>query len=236
MMFLHIFLLSLLDSGMVSSKAVVAHNTATSKAKVITHIPAQEKKMIAFTFDACERGKPAYFDQKLLSYIIENRIPCSIFVSGEFAKRNKAELRRLSKYPFIEFENHSWHHYKDMRRLKNSGVKKEVMENEKLITGITGVKPKYFRFPGGNCDARTIGIVNDCGLKVVHWTYASGDPDKNVSSEAMIRDAMARAQSGNILIFHINGRGVHTADAFPSIYAGLKEKGYTFVRLASVIR
>jgi peptidoglycan/xylan/chitin deacetylase (PgdA/CDA1 family) len=205
-----------------------------ASSRIITHF--SDDKRIALTFDACERGKVVHFDKKLLDFIIANKIPVSIFLSGEFVKSNRTEIEKLKAYPFIEFENHSLHHFKDMRKLSDAKVNKEIAENEKIVAGITGKKPRYFRFPGGNCDERTIKLVNAQGLKVVHWTYASGDPDKHVSSKNLVDDALARTKGGDILIFHINGRGVHTADAIPQIYKGLQEKGFVFAKLDQVVK
>ena len=47
----------------------------------------------------------------------------------------------------------------------------------------------------------------------------------------MIAQTLARAKPGDILIFHINGRGVHTAEAIPGVVEGLKAKGFRFVLL-----
>ena len=227
-------LLSFLFIFLLPFELINARAPEFVSSRIITHFSDDTK--VALTFDACERGKVVHFDKKLLDFIIDNKIPVSIFVSGEFAKSNRKQIEKLKAYPFIEFENHSLHHFKDMRKLSDEKVNKEIKENQKIVEGITGKKPKYFRFPGGNCDARTIKLVNAQGLKVVHWTYASGDPDKHVSSKNLVDDALARTKGGDILIFHINGKGVHTATAIPDIVKGLKEKGFIFTKLDKVLK
>jgi peptidoglycan/xylan/chitin deacetylase (PgdA/CDA1 family) len=209
---------------------------AEGKGKVITQFDNPGQKKVALTFDACESKTASYFDTSILNYIINNRIPVSIFLSGKFAKRNAKMIKEISqKYPFIAFENHSLSHINHMERLKDKKVISEVMENEKLITSITGRKPKYFRFPAGNYNQRDLELVNKTGLKVVHWTYASGDPDKKVTANALEKEIGTKTRPGNILIFHINGRGWNTGKALPEIVKILGAKGYEFAKLEEVL-
>ena len=46
---------------------------------------------------------------------------------------------------------------------------------------------------------------------------------------------MAATRPGDILIFHVNGRGVHTAEAIPAIVEGLEAKGFRFVLLSDYL-
>jgi peptidoglycan/xylan/chitin deacetylase (PgdA/CDA1 family) len=212
---------------------------SVSKERPITHFqqPANVSgKVVAFTFDACESKKPSYFDEGILNYLVKNKIPASIFLSGKFARRNATEIRKLKKDNFIEFENHSLDHYNHMEKLSRAQVIHEIEANEKLVTSITGRKPEYFRFPAGNYNAEDLHIVDSLGLKVVHWTYASGDPDKHINADKLTNEVLTKTRSGDILIFHINRRGWHTAEALPRIVEGLKAQGYTFVKLDQVIK
>jgi len=216
----------------VSIGAFAAKNTP----KVITAFPDPGQKKVALTFDACESKTPAFFDKTILNYVIENKIPVTIFVAGKFALQNEAELKYLAHtYPFMEFENHSMNHINHMERLSDAKVVKEVMDNEKLLTRITGRKPEYFRFPAGNYNQHDLQIVQNLGLKVVHWTYASGDPDKNIKAPALENEINQLTKPGDILIFHINGRGWSTGQALPTIVKDLKAKGYQFMNVDKVV-
>jgi len=210
---------------------------AVGKHKVITKFPDPGPKKVALTFDACESKTPAYFDQSILKYIEDNKIPASIFLAGRFAERNEAEIKEIvKKYPNIEFENHSMNHINHMDRLSDNKVINEVEQNEKLVASITGRAPEYFRFPAGNYNQHDLELVNSMGLKVVHWTYASGDPDKNIKAPALENEIKTMTKPGDILIFHINGRGWSTGQALPTIISNLKAQGYSFVRLEDVVK
>jgi len=193
------------------------------------------EKTIAITFDACETKTPAYFDKDLLDFIIKERLPVTLFLSGKFIERNKEDVKKISTYDFIEIENHSYSHA-DFTKLTSKEIKNDILSNEKLITEITGKKPVIFRFPYGYYNEKSLSIVHSLNYKVVHWTFPSGDPDKKITAEDLKNNTLKNIKPGAILIFHINGRGWETKEALPNIISTLKEKGYKFVLLKEVIK
>ena len=210
--------------------------TAVSNAEVITSFDPHGKKEIVLTFDACETKTPSYFDPDILGYLIEHKIPATFFVSAKFALRNPDALSEIAdKYPFLELENHSYHHYAHMEDLNASTVREEIKSTEDIIFQETKKKTKYFRFPAGNYDEDTLAIVESMGYKVVHWSFASGDPDKHIDAARLVKGVLKDAKAGDILIFHINGRGYSTPKALPQIVETLQKRGFTFVRLDKVL-
>ncbi len=188
-------------------------------------------KDIALTFDTCKTITPSYFDEKILSYLLKEQIPFTVFMTGKFANRNQKRLREIARLPFVEIENHSFNHYQHMERLNADQIRKEVMDLDELLIKIIGKKTKYFRFPAGNYDAKTLKQIEQMNFKVVHWTFPSGDPDKNINPSRLTSWVVSKAKPGNILIFHINGMGYSTGEALPGIISSLRKKGIKFVKL-----
>lgn len=209
---------------------------STLGAEVITSFDSHGKKEIALTFDACETKTPSFFDPIILDYLKEHHIPATFFVSVKFALRNSEKLHEIAKkYPFLEIENHSNHHYAHMENLSASMLQEEIKSTEQSIYKIMGTRTKYFRFPAGNYDEVALKRVEAMGYKVVHWSFASGDPDKHIDPPRLAKGVLQNAKAGDILIFHINGRGYATPQALPSIVENLKKRGYKFVRLDRVL-
>src|SRR5690349_4297130 len=166
--------------GILIILVAVLFGTATGE--IVTRLPTREK-VVALTFDGCESKTPAFLDRRIGEYIVEQQIPCSIFVGGKFAIRNRTELAELSKFEYIRLHNHSWSHFQHMETLRPDVFEKEISDTGQLIWEITGKKPDLFRFPAGNHDARSVKAVEDLGYKVVHWTFPSGDPDKGANAD-----------------------------------------------------
>jgi len=204
-------------------------------AQVIRSLPTEDK-VVALTFDACEAGKPTVVDNGITGILAAERIPYTIFVSGRFARSHAGEVAELARSEMVEIENHSFNHPLHMETLSAERVAQEVAATESLLLQITGRRTRFFRFPGGNYDARTLAHVQALGYRVVHWGLASGDPDPGMSAARLTTRILANTHNGSIHIFHINGRGVHTGEALPRIIEGLRQRGYRFVRLDDVLK
>lgn len=203
-------------------------------ADVITKFNS-DKKQIAFTFDACETLTPAYFDMKILDYLVSEQIPFTLFLSGKFIKRNIDKVKELSALGFVEIENHSFRH-RHMKSISRDIVVEEIIKNEALIAETTGKIPRFFRFPHGEYDIESLSVAESLGYKVVHWSFESGDPDPALTEKSLIIKTLAKTKPGSILIFHINSRGWRTKEALPVIVEQLRLEGYEFVLLKDVIK
>ena len=203
-------------------------------AEVVTKLPGTGQA-IALTFDACETRTPSFFDRKIIDFLLAERLPFTVFVSGKFARRNAEELKALAAHPAVEIENHSFGHIQHMERLRAEEVIREVVEAERILATITGRTPRFFRFPAGNYDRKTLSLVEGLGYRVIHWSFASGDPDQYLTPNRLTAWVLAKVRPRDILIFHINGRGYSTGDALPAIIKQLRQQGYRFVRLDELL-
>ena len=201
---------------------------------IITRLPTRSK-VVALTFDACQAFERMQLDLGITGFLVERRIPFTIFMGGRFARDNATAVRELAKHDFVSIQNHSWSHNNDMRNLDDERVRSEVLRASAMIESVTGHRPTLFRFPAGNADERTVAEVRGLGLEVVHWRWAEGDPDPNISADQLVEQTLARTRPGDILVFHVNGRGWHTAEALPRIVDGLAARGFSFVRVVDLL-
>ena len=201
---------------------------------IVTRLPTRDR-VVALTFDACQAVERMRLDHGITDYLVEQRIPFTVFMGGRFARDNAADVRALAEHDFVRIENHSWSHPKDMASLDDARVRSEVLRAEAMLRQITGHRPTLFRFPGGNADERTVALVRALGYHVVHWRWAEGDPDMKLDADRLVEQTLSRTRPGDILIFHVNGRGWHTAEALPRVVAGLRERGFRFVTVADYL-
>ncbi|MCE9522708.1 MAG: polysaccharide deacetylase family protein [Alphaproteobacteria bacterium] len=226
----------MLDKKLLSIACVSAAllAVAPARADVITRIPTNDK-VIALTFDACEAGERVSFDRGILDYLLLRKIPFTVFASGKFVRDNAEDIANLAKLDFVDIENHSWNHPNFMNRFSQAETIDQVQRTDAEIEAITGRKPQFFRFPAGNYSDVSLSAVESLGHKVVHWRWASGDPDPRESANALYNRVREKVVAGDILIFHINGRGHHTAEALPRIVEQLEAENYRFVLVSDYI-
>jgi len=211
--------------------ALAAVLVLDARAEIVTRLPTDEN-VVALTFDACKAGTmDVHLDRGIVDYLVANEIPFTVFMGGKFARDNAEDVRALAAHDFIEIENHSWAHYNHMPRLSDEAIVKDVLSAEVMIAGVAGRRTRFFRFPAGEADARTVRLVESLGYTIVHWRWPSGDPDKGQGANALVNGALTRTEPGDVLIFHVNGRGWNTAAALPRIVEGLRAKGFRLVLL-----
>ncbi|HUO98355.1 MAG TPA: hypothetical protein VMU01_06785, partial [Rhizomicrobium sp.] len=99
------------------------------------------------------------------------------------------------------------------------------------IARLTGRGTAFFRFPAITYNARTLADVEALGFRVVHYRWEVGDPDRSENANKIVRETLESVKPGDILIYHINGRGWHSAEALPRVVEGLEARGYRFVLL-----
>ena len=92
-----------------------------------------------------------------------------------------------------------------------------------------------FRAPYGEISPKTVKAAAAEGMATVQFDLASGDADKNVSSQKLIEYVSTMTKSGSIVVMHINGRGWHTAEALPEIIPRLRARGFEFVTVSQLI-
>jgi peptidoglycan/xylan/chitin deacetylase (PgdA/CDA1 family) len=189
---------------------------------------------IAITFDACATKTHGYgFDLGVYEVLQREQIPATIFVSGRWVEFHPDVMTVLVENPLIEFANHSYDH-PHMTKLSSAAIADEIDRTE-MALGRHGVRSVAFRPPFGEFSDRVLEIARDRRLPAVLWDVVSGDPSRATTAAGMIRTVVHKTRSGSIVIFHINGRGTKTAPALPSILRQLREQGFQFVHVSTLL-
>lgn len=189
---------------------------------------------VAITFDACAIKTQGYgFDRPVYEVIRRERIPATIFVSGRWAEFHPDAMQELANDPLIEFANHSYDH-PHMTKLTEAEVADQLDRTERALNR-HGVRSVAFRPPFGEFSDLVLDVANRKQLPPVLWDVVSGDPSLAATAEAMIRTVVHQTRTGSIIIFHINGRETKTASALPPILKQLRERGFRFVHVSTLI-
>lgn len=197
---------------------------------------SRSQPRVALTFDACERlNETAGFDSKIVQILVDNQAPATFFMGGKWIESHPAETRQLAEVPYFELGNHSYSH-PDFSKTARPELLKEISRTQEIIRSYTGRESRLFRFPYGYYNSTALQAVAEEGLLPIQWEVVSGDPDPNIKAARMSSAVLASVRNGSIIIMHVNGRGWHTAEALPTILAGLKGKGYRLVTVSELLQ
>ena len=188
------------------------------------------QKLVALTFDA---GANANGVPSILNTLRSQCVPGTFFLTGEWTRDFPALTREIGR----EFPvgNHTDTH-PHLPLQSDATVRSQILTAQGAIHGATRYDPRpMFRFPYGESDARTLGIVNSLGYTSVRWTVDTAGW-RGTSGGASVQTIMTRVlnglQPGEIILMHVGSNpddgSTLDADALPTIISELRARGYSF--------
>lgn len=191
---------------------------------------------VALTLDACG-GRT---DNRILSALIDNRIPATVFVTGLWLKRNAVAFALLRAHPeLFEIENHGGRHVPAVDApMKIYGIRAagsaeavaaEVEAGAAAITGTGAAAPRWFRGATAKYSGSSLAQIKALGFRVAGYSI-NADGGSLLSAGATER-RVAAAKDGDVLIAHINQPSHAAGAGLVKGLLALKAKGVTFVRL-----
>jgi len=180
-------------------------------------------KTVALTFDLCPVRTGSGYDESLIKLLAERQIPATFFMSGKWMASHQAQVRALLDVPFFDVGTHGQVH----AHLPLLDMERQRMEIERAVTMLESNyhrRALLFRPPYGEDDDTTVEVVRTLGLRLILWNVVSGDPDPELTQEAIEARLTQTVRSGSIIVFHANGRGRHTRAVVEDLTAELLPK------------
>lgn len=190
---------------------------------------------IALTFDACPTSQTQQYDERITDILKKHQVPTTLFVSGQWAEQNPQVLEDLMAVPFFEIGLHGQAHPR-LNLANQEEVLAEIQDGKAALSALGIQIVPFFRppywdhpdsLPRASAQAGSIAVIGDVAL---------GDPSPTRTAQAMQRDAIQWIQGGSIVVLHINGKGVHTAEAIDQLIPELKERGYEFAKVSDLAK
>jgi len=209
---------------------------------VVTTFKTSQKE-VALTFDACGgSAKSSQFDAGLIDFLIENRIPATLFINSRWIQSNPETFMSLAANPLFEIANHGTAHrplsvngksvYNIPGTASPEEVAREINGNGDLIEKLTGKRPRFFRSGTAYYDEVSVAIARQNGVEIAGFSIL-GDAGATFSAPTVAQQ-LESAHSGDILIFHMNHPEGGTRQGIIEGVSKLKAQGYSFVRLSDV--
>jgi peptidoglycan-N-acetylglucosamine deacetylase len=177
-------------------------------AQVIKSGPAACPR-IALTFDLCPVRKGPGYDQALVDYLIEHKIPATFFMSGQWIAKHDPQVEQLLGVGFFEIGTHGEVHA-HLPLQNGEEQRREILGPIKILNEHYAHEAVLFRPPFGEYNSTTVDVVKALGLRFIQWNIESGDPDPTLSADHILARIEKRAKPGSIVVLHANGKGKQT--------------------------
>jgi peptidoglycan-N-acetylglucosamine deacetylase len=228
----------------VSSFPAAATTAPPVASTVALRFPAGSAKPLYLTFDMdmngfmyrkTERTGKQWYDPAVFTYLEQNHIPATFFVSGLFVTTYPQLVQSLASSSQFSFENHSYDessfvpHCYWLKTLTTDQQKTDqIQKTEQIIKQYTGQTATLFRFPGACTNAQNDALVKRLGYTVNDGTDVSGDPF-NKNAEAVVQAVLAHATAGGTVLMHVGGPNAPESLAvLKLIVPRLRAEGYHF--------
>lgn len=200
-----------------------------------------QKKEIALTFDACGGSlRSSGYDAELIDFLIQNRIPATLFINSRWIHSNPEIFAQIASNPLFEIANHGTAHRplsvngKSIYNIPGTSsaeeVAREINGNGDLIEKLTGKRPLFFRSGTAYYDEKAVTIAHKNGVEIAGFSVL-GDAGATFSASKVAQQLLS-AQSGDIVLLHMNHPEAGTKEGVIEGVTKLKAEGFSFIRLS----
>jgi peptidoglycan-N-acetylglucosamine deacetylase len=215
-------------SGQEASRRVVSKGYPMTIRREPSYHGAKE---VALTFDDGPWPKTT---DAILAELKAANVKATFFMIG-YQLSNRPEIGKRVLAAGMEIGDHS-HSHKLLAKQSYKTITNEISWGAQAITRVLGVKPAWFRPPGGSVNPFVYSETKRLGMRLVLWDIDPKDwkkPGARVISKRIL-DAV---RPGAIILMHDGGGDrTQTVAALKVALAGLKARGYKMVTLSQLHR
>lgn len=191
-----------------------------------------DKKEVALTFDDFGSDKTV---TRILDILAEHDVKATFFLRAKGVESNP-NLARAMVEGGHDVANHSYSH-PVVTSLTPEELQQDVVKAHQVITEAIQQQPvMLFRPPTGVVDDKRAKALAAVGYPVIAmYDVTTLDWDISNSADDIVNGVMTKTQPGSVILLHMLD-DIHTIEALPRVLEGLKDKGYTFVKMADMMQ
>lgn len=180
-----------------------------------------DKSRIILTFD---QGYENGYTAQILDTLREKGVSAIFFLTGDYAKKETALVRRMMDEGHI-LGNHGMTHA-SLPTLSEAEAREEIMSLHDYVQETYGYTMQYFRCPCGEYSPAALETIQDCGYRTLFWSdaYVDWQVDAQPDPAASLRRLISHAHGGEILLLHAVSST--NATILGDLIDGLREAGY----------
>ncbi|MBR1860280.1 MAG: polysaccharide deacetylase [Lachnospiraceae bacterium] len=177
---------------------------------------------VYLTFD----DGPSEYTDDILDILSRYGVKATFFVVGKESDADIELYRRIVEEGHT-LGMHSYSHVYSRIYASEESFTADLDKISGLLEEATGVKPEFYRFPGGSSNAvsnldmhRFIKILDDRGISYFDWNVASGDATRELLSSQTILANSTRGiteRGTSVILMHDSVARPTTVQALPQI-------------------
>lgn len=198
----------------------------------LVHKVDTEQKLVALTFDD---GPTPHYTTDILQLLELYQVKATFFVTGSETQRYMTQARQIVAAGH-QLGNHSWSHQR-MLFMSLDEINREIEGTDQQIRAAGYQGEILFRPPYGKKLLLLPWYLAENNRVSIMWDIAPETFDEDSEDpQTMAAQVLEQVRPGSIVLLHLmyKNRDASRA-ALPLIIKGLKQKGYTMVRLSDLL-
>ena len=184
-----------------------------------------EPGAVALTFDD---GPSRHWTRAIGDLLHRHRVPATFCMIGRQIHDHVGVVRRLVR-DGNAICDHTWDHNLDLRARSSGQQRLDVHRGYHAIRRWAGVRPAFFRAPGGVWSRSLKRLARAQGMRPLEWTVDPADWARP-GVRAIVRGVLTQLRPGGVILLHDGGgHRRETFEALAILLRRLPTLGYHFV-------
>ena len=189
-------------------------------------MPAKKNELY-LTFDDGPVPGPTEFALEELHKVYAK---ATFFCIGDNVRKYPAVFKSIVKEGHT-IGNHTFNHLSGWKTSTDNYLD-NIRKLDTLLSSMKESAPNLFRPPYGKITPSQIRALR--AYRIVMWDVLTKDYDRSLSSESCLRNSIAAARPGSIIVFHDSYKAENNLRfVLPRLISHFAERGYTFKALPS---
>lgn len=181
---------------------------------------------VYLTFD----DGPSEYTEEILDILDQYQVKATFFVIGK-EDEHSVEMYKEIVNRGHTLAMHSFSHKYNEIYASLDAFQEDFHKLQSYLEGITGVKPVFYRFPGGSSNQVSntdmgvfINFLNEEGITYFDWNVSSGDATQSYSSQSVIDNVMSDVDKfhTSVVLMHDTSQKHATIEALPALIEQLQ--------------
>ncbi|MEV8317218.1 polysaccharide deacetylase family protein [Streptomyces sp. NPDC059900] len=213
------------QAGTTDSAPAAKKPAVKAVSKTIAHASEKGKRGINITIDD---GPDPKWTPQMLALLKQYDVKATFCMVGTQAQAHPDVVKKVVADGH-RLCDHSISHNTGMDKESNAYQAKQILDAERMITKASGgVRPMYYRAPGGAFTPYSRKLAADRGMRPLGWNVDTKDFELP-GTDAIIATVERELPNGPTLLFHdAGGDRTQTVEALRTLLPRLKEQGYTY--------
>ncbi|MGW7079327.1 polysaccharide deacetylase family protein [Streptomyces sp. NPDC054866] len=215
------------QAGTSESSSPAAKKPAAVKpvSATIAHSSEAGKRGINLTIDD---GPDPKWTPEVLAVLRQYDVKATFCMVGTQAEAHPAMVKKVVAAGH-RLCDHSVSHNTGMDKDSKAYQSQQILDAERMITKASGgVRPMYYRAPGGAFTPYSRKLAADRGMRPLGWNVDTKDFERP-GTDAIVATVQRELPNGPTLLFHdAGGDRTQTVEALRTLIPQLKQQSYTF--------